>query len=85
MVNSACYRQQVININHALITKRSELAQRQKRDFAIRRCVGPHHKSCRENFKRIELAYATTPLYSPDITPLYYYLFQSMAHELTEW
>lgn len=84
-VNTDRYRQQIINLNQALIEKRPEWARRHgkvilQHDNAPAHCAKPV-KDC---LKTLGWDILPHPPYSPDLAPSDYHLFASMGHSLAD-
>lgn len=76
---------QMINLNHALITKRPEWAQRHGKVILLHDNAPAHTtKVVKETLKELNWDVLSHPPYSPDIAPSDYHLFRSMAHGLAE-
>lgn len=84
-VNTHRYRQQMINLNHALIEKRPELARRHGKVILLHDNAPAHKaKPVQETIKALGWELLPHPLYSPDLAPSDYHLFSSMGHALAE-
>lgn len=79
------YRQQLINLNHALIEKRPQWARRHGRVILLHDNASSNTaKSTKETIKALEWEALPHPPYSPDLAPSDYHLFRSMAHGLAD-
>ena len=69
-VNTDRYRQQIINVNHALIEKRPEWARRNGK-VILQHDNGPSHaaKVVKNILKAMNCEILSHPPYSPDLTP----------------
>lgn len=84
-VNTDRYRQQMINLNHALIEKRPEWARRHGKVILLHDNAPPHKaKPVQDTIKTLGWEQLPHPLYSPDLAPSDYHLFSSMGHALAE-
>lgn len=84
-VDADRYRQQMINLNHALIEKRPEWARRHGRVILLHDNASSHTaKSTKDTIKALEWEVLPHPPYSPDLAPSDYHLFRSMAHGLAD-
>jgi len=84
-VNTDRYRQQIINLNHALIVKRPEWARRHGKVILLHDNAPSHtSKPVKDMLKDLAWEVLTHPPYSPDLAPSDYHLFQSIAHALSE-
>ena len=84
-VNSDRYRQQMINLNHALIEKRPEWARRHGKVILLHDNAPPHKaKPVQDTIKTLGWEQLPHPLYSPDLASSDYHLFSSMGHALAE-
>nr|KAF6369105.1 hypothetical protein mMyoMyo1_010510 [Myotis myotis] len=84
-VNTDCYQQQITNLNQALIIKRAEWARRHSKVILLHDDTPSHtSKPVKDTLKDLAWEVLTHPLYSPDLAPSDYHLFQSMAHTLSE-
>lgn len=84
-VNTDRYRQQMINLNHALIEKRPEWARRHGK-VILQHDNAPSHtaKLVKDTLKTLNWEILSHPPYSPDLAPSDYHLFASMGHSLAE-
>ena len=84
-VNKDRYRQQIINLNHALIEKRPEWARRHGK-VILQHYNTPSHtaKVVKNTLKALNWEILSHPLYSPDLAPSDYHLFASMGNSLAE-
>ena len=84
-VNAQRYRQQMINLNDALIERRPEWARRHGKGIVLHdnapSCTA---KPVKNTFKSLGWDILPHPPYSPDLAPSDYYLFASMGHALAE-
>ena len=84
-VNTDRYRQQMINLNHALIEKRSEVARRHGKVILLHDNAPAHKaKPVQDTIKTLGWEQLPHPPYSPDLAPSDYHLFSSMGHALAE-
>lgn len=84
-VNASRYRQQMINVNLALIDNRPEWDGRHGRKILLHDNASSHTaKLVKDTLKRFEWEILPHPPYSPDLAPSDYHLFRSMAHGLAE-
>lgn len=84
-VNTDRYRQQMINLNHALIEKRPEWARRHGKVILLHDNAPPHKaKPVQDTIKTLGWEQLPHPPYSPDLAPSDYHLFSSMGHALAE-
>lgn len=82
-VTSERYRQQIINLNHALIEKRPEWARRKVKPILQHDNARPHvGKLVLDTVKALKWEILPHPPYSPDVAPSDYHLFRSMASSL---
>ena len=84
-MNTDRYRQQIINLNHALIEKRPECARRHGK-VILHHDNAPSHtaKVVKNTLKSLNWEILSHPPYSPDLAPSDYHLFASMGHSLAE-
>jgi len=84
-VNTDRYRQQMINLNHALIGKRPEWARRHGK-VILQHDNEPSHtaRSVKDTLKTLNWEILSHPPYSPDLAPSDFHLFASMGHSLAE-
>ena len=84
-VNAQRYRQQMINLNHALIEKRPEWDTRHER-LIFQHDNAPAHTSkvVKDTISALRWDVLSHPPYSPDLAPSDYHLFASMGHALAE-
>lgn len=82
-VNGHRYRQQLINLNHALLEKRPEWDTRHER-VILQHDNAPCHRTSivQDTIKTLKWDLLPHPPYSPDLAPSDYHLFRSMAHGL---
>lgn len=84
-VNAQRYRQQIINLNHALIEKRPEWATRHGKVILLHDNAPSHTaKDVKAEIKALGWEVLPHPPYSPDLAPSDYHLFSSMGHALSE-
>lgn len=84
-VNTDRYRQQMINLNHALIEKRPEWARRHGKVILLHDNAPAHKaKPVQDTIKALGWELLPHPPYSPDLAPSDYHLFSSMGHALAE-
>jgi len=84
-VNTDRYRQQMINLNHALIEKRPEWARRHGKVILLHDNAPAHKaKPVQDTIKSLGWDLLPHPPYSPDLAPSDYHLFASMGHALKE-
>ena len=84
-VNTDRYRQQIINLNDALMEKRPEWARRHGKVILLHDNAPSHtEKPVQEKLKSLEWEVLQHPPYSPDLAPSDYHLFASMGHDLKE-
>ena len=79
------YRQQIINLNHALIEKRAEWARRHGK-VILQHDNAPSHidEVVKNTLKALNWEILSHPPYSSDLAPSDYHLFASMGHLLAE-
>ena len=84
-VNTDRYRQQMINLSHALIEKRPEWAHRHAK-VILQHDNAPAHSArlTKETISSLGWELLPHPPYSPDLAPSDYQLFSSMGHSLAE-
>ena len=84
-VNTDRYRQQIINLNHALIEKRPEYARKHGK-VILQHDNAPSHtaKVVKNILKALNWEIFSHPPYSPDLAPSDYHLFASMGLSLPE-
>jgi len=84
-VNTDRYRQQIINLNHALIEKRPEWARRHGK-VILQHDNAPSHtaRAVKDTLKTLNWEILSHPPYSPDLAPSDFHLFASMGHSLAE-
>ena len=84
-VNTVRYREQMINLNHALIEKRPEWARRNGK-IILQHDNAPAHsaKVVKETISALGWELLSHPPHSPDLAPSDYHLFLSMGHALAE-
>lgn len=84
-VNTDRYRQQMINLSHALIEKRPEWAHRHAK-VILQHDNAPAHSArlSKETISSLGWEFLPHPPYSPDLAPSDYHLFSSMGHSLAE-
>jgi len=84
-VNTERYRQQLIDLNHALLQKRPEYQKRQHKVIFLHDNA-PAHKSKPVKDTLEALGWEVLPhaAYSPDLAPSDYLLFSELARALTE-
>jgi len=84
-VNAQRYRQQMINLNHALIEIRPEWARRHGKVIVLHDNASCHTaKPVKETLKSLGWDILPHRPYSPDLAPSDYHLFASMGHALAE-
>lgn len=84
-VNTNRYRQQMINLNQALIEKRPEWARRHGKVILLHDNAPAHKaKPVQDTIKTLGWELLPHPPYSPDLAPSDYHLFSSMGHALAE-
>jgi [histone H3]-lysine36 N-dimethyltransferase SETMAR len=84
-VNADRYRQQMINLNHALIEKRPEWARRHGKAILLHDNAPSHTaKPVKDTLTALRWEVLPHPPYSPDLAPSDYHLFSSMGHALAE-
>lgn len=84
-VNTDRYKQQIINLNHALIEKRPEWARRHGKVILLHDNAPSHTaKPVKDALKSLGWDVLSHPPYSPDLAPSDYHLFASMGHALAE-
>ena len=84
-VNSDRYRQQIINLNHALIEKRPEWARRHSKVILLHDNAPSYTaKSVTAALKSLGWEVLSHPLYFLDLAPSDYQLFASMGYTLAE-
>lgn len=82
-VNAERYRQQLINLSHALLEKRPEWARRHGKVILLHDNAPSHTaKPVRDALKTLGWEVLPHPPYSPDLAPSDYHLFSSMGHAL---
>ncbi|GBP36373.1 Mariner Mos1 transposase [Eumeta japonica] len=84
-VNTSRYKQQMIDLNNALIEKRPEWARRHGKVILLHDNAPAHKaKSVQDTIKVLGWELLPHPPYSPDLAPSDYHLFSSMGHALAE-
>ena len=84
-VNTDRYRQQIINLNHALIEKRPEWAWKHGKVILQHDNASSHTaKVVKNTLKALNWEILSHPPYSSDFAPSDYHLFASMGHSLAE-
>lgn len=84
-VNTDRYRQQLINLNHALIEKRPEWARRHGKVILLHDNAPSHTaKPVKDTLAALGWEILPHPPYSPDLAPSDYDLFSSMGHALAK-
>jgi len=84
-VNTQRYRQQMINLNHALIERRPEWARRHGKVILLHdNAPSRTAKPVKDTLKSLGWDILPHPPYSPDLAPSDYHLFASMGHALAE-
>lgn len=84
-VNTDRYRQQIINLNYALIEKRPEWARRHGKVILLHDNAPSHTaKPVKDTLAALGWEILPHPPYSPDLAPSDYHLFSSMGHALAE-
>lgn len=79
-VNGQRYRQQMINLNHALIEKRPEWATRHGKVILLHDNAPSHTTNLvKETINALKWDVNPHPPYSPDLAPSDYYLFSAMS------
>lgn len=82
-VNAQRYRQQMINLNQALIDKRPEWATRHGKVILLHDNAPSHTaKPVKDTLKSLGWEVLPHPPYSPDLAPSDYHLFAAMGHSL---
>lgn len=77
------YRQQMIRLNHALVEKRPEWAQRHGNPILLHDNARPHIEfTVQVTINALDWEVLPHPPYSPDVAPSDYCLFRSMARSL---
>nr|KAF6369023.1 hypothetical protein mMyoMyo1_010429 [Myotis myotis] len=68
-VNTECYQQQIINLNHSLIMKQPECARRHSKVILLHDDTPSHtSKPLKDTLKDLAWEVLTHPLYSPDLS-----------------
>ncbi|GFW27461.1 mariner Mos1 transposase [Trichonephila clavipes] len=84
-VNTDCYRQELLNLNDAILDKREQYKKRQHKVIFLDDNA-PNHRA--KPTKDIVKALGWEPLahaaYSPDLAPSDYHLFASLGHALAD-
>ena len=84
-VNTDRYRQQIINLNHALIENRPEWARRHGKVILQHGNASSHTaKVVKNTLKALNWEILSHPPYSPDLAPSDYHLLASMGQPLAE-
>lgn len=84
-VNGERYRQQMINLNHALIEKRPEWARRHGKVILLHDNAPAHTtRVVKDTLSALNWEVLPHPPYSPDLAPSDYHLFSSMSHALAD-
>lgn len=84
-VDTVRYRQQIINLNHALIEKRPEWARRHGKVILLHDNAPAHTSNeTKATLKSLLWDVLPHPPYSPDLAPSDYHLFSSMQHALSD-
>ena len=84
-VNTVRYRQQLINLNHALIEKRPDWATRHGKLILQQDNASSHTaKDVRDTISALGWELLPHPPYSPDLAPSDYHLFSSMSQALSQ-
>lgn len=84
-VNTNRYRQQIINLNHALIEERLESARRHGKVILLYdNALALKAKLVQDTIKAIGWELLLHSPYSPDLTPSDYHLFSLIGHTLAE-
>ncbi|GBP42386.1 Mariner Mos1 transposase [Eumeta japonica] len=84
-VNTSRYKQQMIDLNNALIEKRPEWARRHGKVILLHDNAPAHKaKEVQDTIKVLGWELLPHPPYSPDLAPSDYHLFSSMGHALAE-
>ena len=84
-VNTNRYRQQIIDLNQALIVKRPEWARRHGKVILLHDNAPAHTaKPVKDTLNHLAWEVLTHPPYSPDLAPSDYHFSRSMAHALSE-
>lgn len=79
------YRQQLLNLNQAISSKRPQYGQRHDKIILQHDNARPHVAiGVKETLKRLGWEILPHPPYSPDIAPSDFHLFRSMQHSLAE-
>lgn len=82
-VTAARYKEQLINLNQEVATKRPEWTKRHELPILLHDNARPHvAESVKNTIKDLKWEILPHPPYSPDIAPSDYHLFRSMAHGL---
>ena len=81
-VNIERYRQQMINLNQALLEKRPEYQKRQHKVILLHdNAPSRTAKPVKETIEAFSWEILSHAAYSPDLAPSDYYLFASMGHD----
>lgn len=84
-VNADRYRQQIINLNRALLQKRPEYQKRQHKVILLHDNAPSHRaKPVQETLEALSWEVLSHAAYSPDLAPSDYHLFSSMGHALKD-
>jgi [histone H3]-lysine36 N-dimethyltransferase SETMAR len=84
-VNADRYRQQMIDLNRALLQKRPEYQKRQHKVILLHDNAPSHRaKPVQETLEALSWKVLSHAAYSPDLAPSDYYLFSSMGHALKD-
>lgn len=84
-VDKVRYRQQMINLNHALIEKRPKWATRHGKVILLHDNAPAHtEKRVKETIAALKWEVLAHPPYSPDLAPSDYHLFSSMSSSLKD-
>lgn len=84
-VNTDRYRQQLIDLNRALLKKRPQYQKRQHKVILLHDNAPAHTaKPVRETLEALSWEVLAHAAYSPDLAPSDYYLFSSMGHAIKD-
>ncbi|GBN17880.1 Mariner Mos1 transposase [Araneus ventricosus] len=85
-VNSTRYQQQIVHLNHTLILKRPQLANRHDKVILLHDNASPHTSKPMTNaLKYFACEVLPQPLCSPDLAPSDFHLIRSIVHTLSQY
>ncbi|GFY00734.1 mariner Mos1 transposase [Trichonephila clavipes] len=84
-VNTDCYKQQLLNLNDAILEKHEHYKKQQhKVIFLVNNAPSNRDKPTKDIVKALGWELLAHAAYSPDLTPSDYHLFASLGHALAE-